>query len=104
MRRHQRSTTPVELQRLADIARLQGAPPNFFLFVGTGAWFQDSVEAMRRAETEAIDRTQGLFEGEDIVVFRWRRLTVAKLAKLRDNERYWPARFGYGVLRRRARA
>ena len=59
---------------------------------------------MRRVETEAVDRTQGLFGGEGIVVFRWRRLTVAKLAKLRDNERYWPAMFGYGVLRRRIRA
>ena len=56
---------------------------------------------MRRLETEAVDRAQGLFGGEDDVVFRWRWLTVAKLAKLRDNERYWPARYGRGVLRRR---
>ena len=56
---------------------------------------------MRRAETEAADRAQGLFGGEEDVVFRWRWLTVAKLAKLWGNERYWPARYGRGVLRRR---
>ena len=88
MHRHQRSTTPVELQRHADIARLQGAPSTFFRIVGTGAWFQDSVKDMRRVEAEAVDRAQGLFGGEGIVLFRWRRLTVAKLAKLRDKERY----------------
>ena len=86
MHGHQRSTTPVELQRLADIARLQGAPPTFFQIVGTGVWFQDPVEAMRRVETKAVVRAQGLSGGEDMVVLRWRRLTVAKLAKLRDNE------------------
>ena len=86
MHGHQRSTTPVELQRLADLARLQGSPPNFYQFVGTGAWFQDSVEAMRRAETEAVVRAQGLLGGEYMVVLRCRWLTDAKLAKLRDNE------------------
>ena len=104
MHRHQRSTAPVELQRHADIARLQGAPSTFFRLVGTGAWFQDSVKAMRRAETDAVDRAQGLLGGEEDVVFHWRRLSIAKLAKLRENERCWPAWFGYGVVRPRVRA
>ena len=95
---------PVELQRLADTARFQRAPPTFFQIVGTGAWFQDSVKAMRRAETDAVDRAQGLLGGEGLLVFHWRRLSFANVAKLRENERYWPARFGYGVLRRRVRA
>ena len=104
MHRHHRLTMPVALQRLADIARLQGAPPTFFQIVGTGAWFQDSVKAMRRAETDAVDRAQGLLGGEENVVFHLRRLSSAKLMKLLENGRYWPAMFGYGVLRPRVRA
>ena len=72
-----------------------------FRLVGTGVWFQGPAKKMRRVETEAVDRAQGLFVGENDVVFRWRWLTVAKLAKLRDNGSYWPARYGRGVLRRR---
>ena len=59
---------------------------------------------MRRAETDAVDRAQGLLGGEENVVFHLRRLSSAKLMKLLENERYWPARFGYGVLRPRVRA
>ena len=59
---------------------------------------------MRRVKIEAVDRAQRLFGGGNILVFLWRWLTVAKLAKLREKEKYWPARFGNGVLRRRIRA
>ena len=42
---------------------------------------------MRRVKIEAVDRAQRLFGGGNILVFLWRWLTVAKLAKLRENEK-----------------
>ena len=56
---------------------------------------------VRHLETEAVDRAQVLFRGENYAFSRWRRLTVAKRAKLGDNESYLPPRYGRDVLRRR---
>ena len=97
----QRSTAPVELTRHADIAMRQGEPSRFFRLVASGDWANDPVKKVRRLETEAVDRAQGLFRGENYVVSRWSRLIVAKLAKLGDNESYWPPRYGRDVLWRR---
>ena len=69
MQGHPRYAIPMEMQRLAEVARRQGAPPTFFQIIGTGAWCQGSVKSMRRAETNAVDRAQGLLRGEEDVFF-----------------------------------
>ena len=63
----QQRTAPVDLTRHADIAMRQGEPSPFFRLVGTGEWANDSVEKMRYLETEAVDRAQVLFRGENYV-------------------------------------
>lgn len=62
------------------------------------------TNAVMRVKIEAVDRAQRLFERGTDLFFLWRWQTVAKLAKLREKDKYWPARFGYGVLKRRMRA
>ena len=101
MQWQQRSTAPVDLTRNADIAMRQGEPSAFFRLVATGRWANESVQMMRHLETEAVDRAQVFFRGENYVFSRWRRLIVAKLAKDGDHESYWPPIYGRGVLRRR---
>ena len=97
----QQRIAPVDYTRHADISMRQGEPSVFFVLVGTGSWANDSVQKMRYLETEAVDRAQVLFRGENYVFSCWRRLIVAKRGKDGDNESYWPPRYGRDVLRRR---
>ena len=85
----QQRIAPVDYTRHADISMRQGEPSVFFVLVGTGSWANDSVQKMRYLETEAVDRAQVLFRGEDYVFSCWRRLIVATLAELGDNKRKW---------------
>ena len=91
----------MDLARHADIVMGQREPSPFFRLVGSGEWANDSVQKMRRLETEAVDRAQVLFRGENYMFSRWRRLIVAKRAKDWDTGSYWPLRYGRDVLWRR---
>ena len=71
---------------LPTLRSLKERPPTFLQIVSTGAWFQDFMKDMRRVKTEAVDRAQRLSRGENILVFLWRWLTVATLAKLREKK------------------